>query len=230
MRLFFLGVAVHIATNDPESNRSMMVHPSHLPLVHRQYFLWVSRVREQWIRDLALLVGDADRTALLNLFQNDYGDLQATKPDIPTFEALAACLPRALRRTNVQEINSVRGQPTPVNWNEEYWILVGGQAMDRGFTVSGLTVTYMPRRVGVGNVDTVQQRARFFGYKRSYLVYAASLLKPLSIIHFESYVNHEQDVRTQLIEHRNTGRPMSDWRRQFFLTLISARRGQCHRH
>lgn len=217
MRLFFLGVAVHIATNDPERNRSMMVHPSHRTIGHRQYFLWVSRVREQWIRDLALLVGDADRTALLNLFQNDYGDLQATKPDIPAFDALAACLPRALRRTNVQEINSVRGRPTPVNWNEEYWILVGGQAMDRGFTVRGLTVTYMPRGVGVGNADTVQQRARFLGYKRSYLGLCRVFLETAVQNSFQTYVNHEEDVRTQLIEHRNTGRPMSEWRRQFFL-------------
>ncbi len=43
--------------------------------------------------------------------------------------------------------------------------------MDRGFTVKGLTVTYMPRGLGEGNADTVQQRARFFGYKESYLGY-----------------------------------------------------------
>lgn len=217
MRLFFLGVAVHIATNDPERNRSMMVHPSRHTIGHRQYFLWVSRVREQWIRDLALPAGDADRTALLNLFQNDYDDLQATKPDIPAFDTLAACLPRALRRTNVQEINSIRGRPTPVNWNEEYWILVGGQAMDRGFTVRGLTVTYMPRGVGVGNADTIQQRARFLGYKRSYLGLCRVFLETAVRDSFQAYVNHEEDVRAQLIEHRNTGRSMSEWRRQFFL-------------
>ena len=50
-----------------------------------------------------------------------------------------------------------------IRWQTEYaWILVGGQALDRGFTVEGLTVTYMPRGLGVGNADTVQQRARFF--------------------------------------------------------------------
>ena len=218
MRLFFLGVAVHIvATNDPERNRSMLVHPSHSTIGHRQYFLWVSRVREQWIRDLALPAGDADRTALLNLFQNDYGDLRATKPDIPIFDTLAACLPRALRRTNVQEINSVRGRPTPVNWNEEYWILVGGQAMDRGFTVRGLTVTYMPRPVGIGNVDTVQQRARFLGYKRSYIGLCRVFLEGAVRDLYESYVGHEEVMRRDLIEHRNSGRPLSDWGRQFIL-------------
>lgn len=218
MRLFFLGVAVHIATNDPERNRSMMVHPSHRTVGHRQYFLWVSRVREEWIRILALPDGDADRADLLSLFQNDYGDIRATSPNIPVFDVLAACLLRALRRTTVQEINSVRGRPTPINWNDtEYWILVGGQAMDRGFTVQGLTITYMPRGVGVGNADTVQQRARFLGYKRSYLGLCRIFLETAIRDAFRTYVDHEEDVRTQLIDHRNTGRPMSEWRRQFFL-------------
>ena len=69
------------------------------------------------------------------------------------------------------EINTRGNRRTPqINWGQSYsWILVGGQAMDRGFTVEGLTVTYMPRNLGIGNADTVQQRARFFGYKRAFL-------------------------------------------------------------
>ena len=75
----------------------------------------------------------------------------------------------AFRNTRVLEVNARGGRTPPVDWRSAYgWILVGGQAMDRGFTVEGLTVTYMPRGIGVGNADTVQQRARFFGYKRRY--------------------------------------------------------------
>ena len=48
------------------------------------------------------------------------------------------------------------------------WILIGGNKLDRGFTVEGLAITFMPRRIGAGQVDSVQQRARFFGYKRRY--------------------------------------------------------------
>ena len=217
MRLFFLGVAVHIATSDSELNRSMMVHPSRLTIGHHQYYTWVSDVHDEWKRILALPEGETDRADLLNLFRGDYNDLQRTKPDIPAFEHLATYLPLALRRTNVREINYVHGQFTPVNWNQEYWILVGGQAMDRGFTVRGLTVTYMPRGVGVGNVDTVQQRARFFGYKRSYLGLCRVFLENTVRDLYESYVLHEEDMRRQLIEHNKTGRPLSDWRRQFFL-------------
>jgi len=217
MRLFFLGVAVHIAAHDPERNRSMMVHPTRLTIDHHQYWMWVSEVRDEWKRILELHEAEADRTDLLNLFRRDYDDLHGTKPDIPAFDNLAAYLPLALRRTNVREINYVRGRITPVDWNQEYWILVGGQAMDRGFTVRGLTVTYMPRGVGVGNVDTVQQRARFFGYKRAYLGLCRVFLENAVRDLYESYVLHEEDMRSQLIQHRNTGRPLSDWRRQFFL-------------
>ena len=60
----------------------------------------------------------------------------------------------------VLEVNARPTTPQP-DWKNSYpWILVGGQAMDRGFTVEGLTVTYMPRDMGVGNADTIEQRAR----------------------------------------------------------------------
>jgi hypothetical protein len=41
--------------------------------------------------------------------------------------------------------------------------------MDRGFTVEGMTITYMPRGLGGGQADTMQRRARLFGYKAGYL-------------------------------------------------------------
>jgi len=89
--------------------------------------------------------------------------------------------------------------------------------MDRGFTVEGLTVTYMPRPAGVGNADTIQQRARFFGYKRGYLSLCRVYLEAQVRDAFRAYVEHEEDVRQRLIDHRATGQPLSDWKRAFFL-------------
>jgi hypothetical protein len=87
--------------------------------------------------------------------------------------------------------------------------------MDRGFTVEGLTVTYMPRDMGVGNADTIQQRARFFGYKRPYLGFCRVFLEQGLFQAFQAYVDHERDIRERLSAHR--GRPLDDWRRAFFL-------------
>ena len=127
---------------------------------------------------------------------------------------------RAFRHTRVLEVNSRSGPTPPVDWNSAYgWILVGGQAMDRGFTIEGLTVTYMPRGIGVGNADTVQQRARFFGYKRSYLGYCRLYLEEGTLNAFRNYVEHEEDIRRQLEPFQHNNRPLNEWKRAFVLDL-----------
>ena len=137
---------------------------------------------------------------------------------MPAFDELVPSLRFAFRNTRVLEVNAREGRTPPVDWRSAYgWILVGGQAMDRGFTVEGLTVTYMPRGIGVGNADTVQQRARFFGYKRSYLGYCRVYLEQGTLRAFETYVEHEEDIRAQLEEFQESGRPLNEWKRAFIL-------------
>jgi hypothetical protein len=90
--------------------------------------------------------------------------------------------------------------------------------MDRGFTVEGLTITYMPRDIGVAHADTVQQRARFFGYKREYLNFCRVYLENNAKDAYKSYVSHEEDIRNRLIRFQHENKPLSDWKRAFFLT------------
>jgi Z1 domain len=218
MQLFFLGVAAGIVVDHERGRRSMMVHPSRRTVGHHQYFLWVSQVRDEWMRVLELPESDRDRRDLMEQFRTAHRDLASTVMGLPSFEVLAERLPHALRRTTIREINSVN-PPTPVVWSDAYaWILVGGQALDRGYTVEGLTVTYMPRGVGVGTADTVQQRARFFGYKQQYRGYCRIFLETAVADAFRRYQEHEEDIRDELIAHRAAGQPLSEWRRQFFLT------------
>ena len=89
--------------------------------------------------------------------------------------------------------------------------------MDRGFTVEGLTVTYMPRGIGVGNADTVQQRARFFGYKRQLPRLLPCISGTRNAYHaFQAYVEHEEDIRDQLIAvSRERGEPLDNWKTSF---------------
>ncbi len=124
----------------------------------------------------------------------------------------------AFLNTRVMEVNARGGRTPDVDWRSMYgWILVGGQAMDRGFTVEGLTVTYMPRGVGVGNADTIQQRARFFGYKRSYLGYCRVYLEQGTLSAFQNYVAHEEDIRGQLLRFQDSERPLNEWKRAFVM-------------
>jgi hypothetical protein len=128
-------------------------------------------------------------------------------------------LPRAFRKTKIEQVNARGGKTPEIDWSQSYgWILVGGQAMDRGFTVEGLTVTYMPRGPGMGNADTVQQRGRFFGYKQRYLGYCRVYLEQDALNAFEDYVAHEEDMRRQLREVQRRGEPLSAWKRAFVLS------------
>jgi hypothetical protein len=90
--------------------------------------------------------------------------------------------------------------------------------MDRGFTVRELTVTYMPRGIGTGNADTLQQRARFFGYKRAYLGYCRIYVEASVLGIYEGYVNHEEEMRDELRGVRDRGEPLSSWKRRFVLS------------
>jgi hypothetical protein len=224
MRIFMVGVAHAIFMDDTSDNRSMLVHPSRTTGPHADSVQWITRLKRRWELTLDPATGDAtERQDLLDQFRTAYTDLANTVPNLATdapFEDVAECLLEAVRTTEITEMNTRRDGTTPeVNWDNSYsHILVGGQSMDRGFTVEGLTVTYMPRNLGVGNADSIQQRARFFGYKRSYLGFCRVYLEQRARRAFELYVTHEADMHARLIDHRNRGLPLSQWRRAFFLS------------
>lgn len=220
MRLFFIGVAAGKLLRSTERNRSMLVHPSRLQDKHADYFNWVSAVRREWLR-LLNSDGDPDQVSLLADFQTAHANLAATHPGLPTFSEIEGVLWQEISRTQVWEVNTRLGKTPDIVWQSGYaHILVGGQAMDRGFTVEGLTVTYMPRGKGVGNADTIQQRARFLGYKRGYLGLCRVFLESDVQRAFSVYVNHEEDVRKRLRDHSSSGQSLAEWRRAFFLDSL----------
>lgn len=226
LRLFFIGVAAGKIQRSP-GNRSMLVHPSRLQEKHADYFQWVTAVRNNWLQLLSS-EEDLDRTTLLNELHTAHGELVATYPSLPSFSEIEQELWQAINRTQVIEVNARRGKTPAIDWRSGYaQILVGGQAMDRGFTVEGLTVTYMPRGKGVGNADTIQQRARFLGYKRSYLGLCRVFLESEVQHAFTVYVGHEEHLREQLRQYSNAGRPLSEWRRAFFLDQSFAPTRKC---
>jgi hypothetical protein len=220
MRLFYTGVAIGYVTGRPDRSCSMMVHPSQRTDPQRQFYNWVAAARTSWLQVIDLPDEDPDKAVLMGQFRAAYDDLAATVPNVPSFAQVTAHLRRAVSQTEVREVNTRGNRRTPqITWGQSYsWILVGGQAMDRGFTVEGLTVTYMPRPLGMGNADTVQQRARFFGYKRSYLGQCRIFVGPDVRRAFRSYVEHEEDVRRELSRFSQSGRALSEWRREFFLS------------
>jgi len=220
LRVFMIGVAAGIIVTQNTGNRSMLVHPSHRTAYHLEFYNWIRDIFHEWKRTLELPAEDPDRQQLLNDFEGAYQDLAATVGDaFPSCDEVHGVLSFAFRNTRVLEVNAREGPTTPVDWRNAYgWILVGGQAMDRGFTIEGLTVTYMPRGIGTGNADTIQQRARFFGYKGRYVGFCRAYLEQGTLMALRGYVDHEEFMRTQLIQFQHSGQPLDEWKRAFILS------------
>jgi hypothetical protein len=145
-------------------------------------------------------------------------DLGHTAEGLPVFSEIVPRLRDAIRQTIVTQVNAARGRTPQPDWRQFYaHIVVGGEVLNRGVTLAGLTVTYMPRGPGTGQADTIQQRARWFGYKADYLGFCRVYLSGQMIQLYRAYVRHEQALRAQLRDHRASGRELRRWRRAFFL-------------
>ena len=219
LRIFMVGVTAGLELEGNIGNRSMLVHPSHRTAQHLEYYNWVRTIFDNWKEILDLPDCEVDKKDLIKEFLTAYDELaQTVKTRLPPFSTLVPQFRTAFWLTRLLEVNARSGKTPKVDWQSTYgWILVGGQAMDRGFTIEGLTVTYMPRGIGVGNADTVQQRARFFGYKRSYLGFCRVFLEQGTHRAFDLYVDHEKVMRRQLISIRDSSRSLKTWKRAFVL-------------
>ena len=214
LRIFFLGVVADF--NQEYRNRSMMVHPSRLTNSQNVFFNWIRNVSESWVR--LLESNDIDeKNELLKEFKEAYNDLKlSVGSTLPTFKELTSKrLIHAIKNTCIIEVNASRGRTPEIRWNDFYsHILVGGQAMDRGFTVEGLTVTYMPRSLATGQIDTTLQRARFFGYKGNYLGYCRVWVDQNNIDAYRAIIEHEEDVRRRLEEYDLNNKHLNEWDRE----------------
>ena len=222
LRYFLLVAAHHALTLKPrkDRNRSMMIHPSAQTHSHKQYKAWIDRalksltdtVEKQWPKN------EAD---VLKRFQKEYDSLKKSFPAIRSLnELIPAMVEEVFGDLNAVEVNGTPDAEKKIKWKQtRYWILVGGAKLDRGYTVEGLCVTYMPRPLGgSAAADTLQQRARFFGYKRDYLGLCRVFLQQDVKDAFTDYVEHEEFVRSALETSR--GKPLSEWRRDFVLTAM----------
>ncbi len=123
-----------------------------------------------------------------------------------------------LRELNVVLVNSASDVKS-VEWNHSpFHLLIGGNKLDRGFTVEGLTVTYMNRKPSE-QVDTIEQRARAFGYRSSFLPYCKVFATERTLELLKGIVHTEDDLRAELDDWIGRGGEISEWAREVGLNL-----------
>lgn len=222
LRYFLLACAHHALTRErkKDRNRSMMIHPAMATSSHSHYMEWLDKslktlksfVENQYITKIE---------SVTQMFQVEYDSLKTTYPKIkPLTDLVTAMVDEVFSELNHVVVNGTKDAEKNIDWKATpYWILVGGAKLDRGYTVEGLCVTYMPRPLGTSAAaDTLQQRARFFGYKKAYLGLCRVFVQSNVSKAFTEYVEHEEFVREALEESR--GKPLSEWRRDFVLTSM----------
>ena len=157
-----------------KKTRSMLVHPSVNKLVHKDWQLWIKSELQRYkkafyskgknILDNKNII-DIDYHELEKEFIKLHKDLKKTEENL--YEWNDEFIKRMYRAIDIVEprvdlFNTEKGKIPNIKWGEDSIyarILVGGIGLERGYTISGLTVSYIVRESGTD--DTIYQRARF---------------------------------------------------------------------
>lgn len=212
---FFL---LSVVAENPDSARSMLVHPSRTKGDHESVHRWIDSRLKGFAS--ALRAGGQDREDAIDLaFRPAWDDLASTVGNLRVLDELIAEIPDLIQRElAIRTVNSETSGEGEIDWYEaNAWILVGGFKLDRGFTIEGLTVTYMPRGIGIGNADSIQQRARFFGYKGAYSEYCRAWLEGKLENAYVAYVEHERHLLHELREVERAAVGLKQWKRRMLL-------------
>jgi hypothetical protein len=212
---FVAGAAMLVDRQPNAAPVSMLIHSTQRNDVQERYRFLVERQLRKWVVacDKAATVEDLpeavcnERRALTERGAPDVDD--ATFVDRVRW---------VLRETSLWLVNSASALKK-VAWNATpVHILIGGNKLDRGFTVEGLTVTYMNRPPST-QVDTLEQRARAFGYRRDQLPYCQFFATKRTIRSLRDIVFTEYDLRAQLQDHVDAGGNVHSWAREVGLML-----------
>ena len=177
----------------------MMIHADREQDASKQFYDWVKKLIGIWAERLNLPDTDPSKIELVKEFKENYTEAVRRIQSPPSFDLVIKEVLQAILDTNMELV--IQGS-REIDWsNASSHILVGADMLNRGYTVEGLAVSYMPRySIGKSNADTIQQRCRFFGYKLNYLDSCRVFLPNDSIMEYRDYVEHEEIMRTMLKE------------------------------
>lgn len=212
---FIAGAATLVERQPDAPPVSMLVHSTQRNDVQERYRFLLERLLKKWsiTADQAVEVNDLPEPVLRER-------ATLTERGAPEVEDTAFLEKTrwVLRETSLWLVNSASALKK-VEWNvTPVHILVGGNKLDRGFTVEGLTVTYMNRPPS-DQVDTLEQRARAFGYRRDQLPYCQFFGTKRTIRSLRDIVFTEYDLRAQLQDHVDAGGTVHSWAQDVGLLL-----------
>jgi len=210
---FFVG-AVHLyLENKQNAPISMLIHSTFKNDIQEKYKFLLDRFIDNYKKlenktegEFANLIG-AEMQRLYEL-----GIPQVSR------DLFWNTLEYVLKETHLWLVNSAT-EVKKVQWNlAPFHVLIGGNKLDRGFTVEGLTVTYMNRPAS-DQIDTIEQRARAFGYRTNLLPYCQFFGTARTINTLRGIVHTEDDLRANLRDSLDSGSSVAKWAHDIGLLL-----------
>ena len=200
-----------------KKNRTMLVHPARRTNMQDAYYGYIKSILHEYDATLGTFGEATSLQFLKQEIETNYKDLKSTYPEISSLEDIISKFNEAvtmavgrIQKLNAQHINKV-------DWSKYAHILIGGEVLGVGFTVEGLTVTYMPREASGGQSDSMQQRARFLGYRKKFLGLVRIFLSNDDIELYRSYIKHEEKMRSELAKMAAENKTIKEWKRNFLI-------------
>ena len=164
VQFFFAGCIYRCKSEDRMIIHSMMIHPSKTIVSHDTVY---SKLKQRLkLIERSIKHNDQSGKDFFEGVNNHYKSISSTNDDINMNDLLYVFdnynLNSINRNAVEKDINSLTNI-LPFN------IVIGGDLLDRGITIPNLAVSYIIRDSKIGQVDTLLQRARWFGYKQDYI-------------------------------------------------------------
>lgn len=219
LSMFFVACAIYRSRGMNHGEKmSMLIHPSQIKADHEKVHKKVTQLVDEWI-DKSENKNDIAYESLKKILTsayNEYANLGVS--DLLPFDSLEDEIIQVINECGIHKINgdSVQNKTDDLY---DYNIYVGGAMLGRGLTLKGLVITYIIRTSkGTSNVDTVQQRARWFGYKIKYLDLCKIFAVGKIIKEFKDIRDHEEDLWQTVKEANAQGTNFKEMARIFTLS------------
>lgn len=192
--VFLIGSVIR-NLRDEISSHAMLIHPSYLTLNHsiiekvvKNYFVELKQVYKLSINDDLYLLQKKNFNSIYKSMMKDF----SYRID---FGNIYEHMEREVNMTGVIVVNSNEEYETSRNKLYSNKIFIGGNMVERGLTIDNLAISYITRHSkGISNIDTIEQRARWFGYKASYIdlcrVYCTKKIRNA----FSAILEHEEQL------------------------------------
>ena len=214
---FIVGSSILVSKDLANAPISMLVHSTQKNDVQARYHHLIERQIRRWREQFEQV---SSLSQLPPVFNEELQNLIAAGAYELTEDQILKSIKRVIMESKTWLLNSTTSIKQ-INWNvTPIHILVGGNKLDRGFTVEGLTVTYMNRPPS-DQVDTLEQRARAFGYRGELLPYCQFFATPRTLKLLRDIVFTEYDLRAKLQDWLSSGGTVDSWSKQIGLMLPS---------